>query len=127
MAGRVHYLRGDISKRQHLAIVDRFVRECDIRVPRKNILSAGLLGQRSTRRKMVGMDVRIDHEVNAHPGRFRCTQIMLNVANRVDDGSSRPAPTSEEVGDADRALMQELTKDPALHSSSWHINIQSFC
>jgi hypothetical protein len=63
---------------------------------------------------MVGVNMRIDDEMDTHAGGFRRAQIRLDRANRVDYGASGAAAAAEEVGDADRVLMEELTKDHGL-------------
>jgi hypothetical protein len=63
---------------------------------------------------MVGMDVGIDDEVDAHAGIVGRTQLWLNLADRVDDGSSCFAAAAEEVGDTDWILVEELAEDHEL-------------
>jgi hypothetical protein len=60
------------------------------------------------------MDVRVDDEVDAHAGVFGRTQIGLDLADRVDNGSRCLAAAAEEVGDADGILVKELAEDHGL-------------
>ena len=60
---------------------------------------------------MVGVNMRVDDEVDAHAGSFCGAQIRLDLADRIGDGSGRAPTAAEQVRDADGLLVQELTKD----------------
>ena len=60
------------------------------------------------------MNVGVDHELNANPSCFRHAQIRFDRADGIDHGTGSAAAATEEIGDADGVLMQELTKDHGL-------------
>src|SRR5947207_1410105 len=60
---------------------------------------------------MVGMNMRVDDEANVHAGACGRAQVRLDVADRVDDGTSRLAATAKVVRDANRVSVKELTED----------------
>lgn len=57
---------------------------------------------------MVGMEVRIDHVEDLHAHRFRCREIRLNVADRIDDGAGGLAAAPKKIGGRHGLGMQEL-------------------
>jgi hypothetical protein len=48
------------------------------------------------------------------PGIFCGLKVGLDIANRIDHGCRCLATAAEEVRDADRIMMQELTQDHGL-------------
>jgi hypothetical protein len=63
---------------------------------------------------VVGMDMRVDDEVNSHAAILGGAQIWLYVADGIDHRGHGLATTAEEVGDADRVVMQELAENHGL-------------
>jgi hypothetical protein len=58
---------------------------------------------------VIGVNVGVDHEVDFHAGIFCGLKVGLDTANGIDHRRRGLATAAEEVGDADRIMMQELT------------------
>jgi hypothetical protein len=95
MARRVQHPRSDIAERKHLFVARSPERKRDFRARPEHILCADCLGELPTCREMVGMNVRVDHEVDAHAGSLRGTQIRLDLADGIDDGTGGPSAAAE--------------------------------
>jgi hypothetical protein len=54
---------------------------------------------------MVGVNVRIDNEVDAHCAFFRRAQVWLNLARRINHRRRGLSAASEKIGDANWILM----------------------
>ncbi len=127
VARRMQHGRRDVAERKHLSVAHAFERECHLRLGRQHVFGAGRVSEGTSRREVIGMQMRIDDEVDAHASRFGCAQIRLDGPGRIDDGTGRLAAAAEQIGDADRIGVQELTEDHALAFLSMNgYNIQSF-
>ncbi|WP_454634715.1 hypothetical protein [Bradyrhizobium cenepequi] len=60
------------------------------------------------------MNVRIDHEVDAHAGIVGSLKVGLNIANWINHRACGLAAAAEEVRDANGIAMQELAEDHGL-------------
>lgn len=115
MAGRVHHIDNDITKRQTVAVLDCTCRERHLGPGMQNIFSPGLAGERAPRGTMIGMDMGVDDEANAHPGVVGHPQIWCDVAHRIDHGAGGAPAAAEQIGNRNGVGMEELTQD---HASS---------
>ena len=113
MARRVQQVRNDITERQAVAIVDRTHWKSYIRPGMQDIFGAGLAGKRPPGRTMIGMDMSIDDEVDAHANLVGASQIRCDVADRVHDCTRGMSAAAEQIGDRNRIGMEELTQDHA--------------
>ena len=84
-------------------------RKPDARLRPKHIRRAGGVREHSPAGDMIGVNVGIDHEVDFHAGILRDLKVGSDIANGVDDRRRCLAAAAEQVGDADRVIMQELT------------------
>lgn len=75
---------------------------------------------------MIGVNVRVDDEMDTHARRFGREQIRLDRADRIDHRASRASAAAEKVGDADRVPMEELKEDHGLRSLPRFGNVQLF-
>src|SRR5579859_873639 len=116
MTRRVPHARGDVSERQHVAILRCRERKRDIRVRGQDILRTGRLGELARRGEMIGVDVGVDHIVDAHARPLGRLDVGLDVADGIDHGGRRLASTAEKVGDADRLEVQKLAYDHGVAS-----------
>ena len=114
MAGSMQDRRGDIPQRQHFAVMHRMEWEGDVGSRRENVSGAAGLCQPASRRRMIGVNVRVDDEPDAHAGFLRRAQIDLDVADGVDHCPGGLAAAAEQIGDADRSGVQELAQDHRL-------------
>src|SRR6185437_14379504 len=81
VAGRVQHFGHDVAKRQHFLVACSSEGEGHLGVRCKHILGAGRFGELPPRREVVGMDVGIDDEVDAHAGVFGRAQIWCDLAD----------------------------------------------
>jgi hypothetical protein len=114
MAGRVQHRRDDVAEGKHLPVAYALERKRDRRRSGEHIFGTRAFGEVATGGKVVGMNVRVDDEADAHSRVLGCAQVRPDVTSRVDHGTGRMPAAAEEVGDADRIVMQELTEDHGL-------------
>jgi hypothetical protein len=57
---------------------------------------------------MVGMNMGVDDEPDAHPGLVRDAEVWFDVPQRVDDRASGVSAAAEQVGDCHGIGMEEL-------------------
>ena len=62
---------------------------------------------------MVGMDMGIDDEPDAHPGLVGDPKVWFDVAQRVHHGASGMSAAAEQVGNRNGIGMEELTQNHA--------------
>ncbi|WGR96277.1 hypothetical protein MTX20_20070 [Bradyrhizobium sp. ISRA435] len=60
------------------------------------------------------MNMRVDDEVNSHPGVVGSLQIGLDVTDRINHRTRGLAAAAEKVRNANGAIVQELTQDHGL-------------
>ena len=58
----------DVAERQDIAVAHAFERERDIRLRREHVLGSRRFGERAAGGEVIGMDMRVDDEVDAHAG-----------------------------------------------------------
>ena len=71
VTGRVQHLRSDVAERKHLFVANSPERKRDFRVRGEHIFGAGCFGELPAGRQMVGMNMGVDDEMDAHAGGFR--------------------------------------------------------
>jgi hypothetical protein len=124
----MQYLCGDVAKRKYLFVARSPEWKRNVGMRREHVFCASRLGELPACREMVGMNVGVDDKIDAHAGGLCRAQIGLNLTDRIDDGTSRTSTATEQVGDADRLLVQELPDDHGLRSRITRGKyIQSFC
>ena len=71
VARRVQHLRRDVAERKHLVVAYAPLKGNETSASRReHILGAGRLGELPACREMVGMNMGVDDEVDAHAGGF---------------------------------------------------------
>jgi hypothetical protein len=68
VAGRVHHIDNDVAQRQAVAILHRMERESDLGTGVQDVFGTRLAGEGTAGGTMVGMDMGVDDEANAHAG-----------------------------------------------------------
>ena len=128
VARRVQHLRSDVAELEHLFIARCPERKRNFRLRSEHILGAGRLGELPPCREMVGMNVGVDDEMDAHASGLGGVHVGLDLADRIDDRTGRASTAAEQVGDADGLMVQELTDNHGLRSPILRgSNIQLFC
>ena len=113
MARRVQHVHDDIAERQAVAVVHRTDRESHLGPGMEDIFGTGLACEDAPGGTMIGVDMGIDDEADAHSGVVGNLQVWCDVADRIDDGTSGMPAAAEQVGDGNRIGMEELTHDHA--------------
>jgi len=122
------HLRSDVAERKDFLVVRSSEWKGNISMRREHVLGAGRLGELPTAREMVGMNVGVDDEMDAHAGGFCGAHVGLDLAGRINDGAGRAPAAAEQIRDANGLLVQELPDDHGLRSRIRRCrNIQSFC
>jgi hypothetical protein len=92
---RVQRRGGYVPERQDIIVLDGVERERHLRTGRKDIGSPRCFRELAACGEVVGVDVRVDHELNVHPVFLGGTQIRFDVADGIDDGPARFAAAAE--------------------------------
>src|ERR1700730_2178533 len=78
----------------------------------QDILRTAQLRQLPSAGNMVGMEVRVQHIGNLHPGFFRKAEIYVNVFQRVAHGGPAFTRSTEKIRRCDdRMKVKQLTED----------------
>jgi hypothetical protein len=115
---RVQHIDNDIAERESITVIRGMKRERHFGAGVQRILGPRRAGERSPRRAMIGMDMGIDDELDAHPGFVRDAEVWFNVAQRVYDGAGGVPAAAQQVGNCDRIAVEELAQDHACLLSS---------
>lgn len=59
------------------------------------------------------MDVGVDNVADTHSGLRGRTQIWFDIAGWIDHGAGRMTSATEQIGNADGAVMEKLLQDHA--------------
>ena len=113
VAGRVYHVDNDVAERQAVAILHRMEPESDLRAGVQDVFGTRLAGEGAAGGTMVGMDMAVDDEANAHAGIVGDPEIWCDVAYRVHDSIGRVPAAAEQIRDANRVGVEELTQDHA--------------
>jgi hypothetical protein len=111
VARRVQDLDRDVAEFQNISVSNAAKRKGCLRLGEKPIFRACGFGQLAASRDVAGMQMRIDHIMNAHSGFVSRRQIGRDLTDRIYDGSGGAPSASEEVRRSDRVGVQELAQD----------------
>jgi hypothetical protein len=110
VAGCVHHVDDDIAERHPVAVLDRTRRKGHIRPSVQDIFGPDLAREGMSGGKMIGVDVSIGDEANAHARLIGHPQIRPDVADGIDDGAGGVAAAAEQIRDCHRICVQELAQ-----------------
>ncbi len=113
VAGGVERLDRHVAEVEQIAVAHCAKRRGGGRVGEENVFGPGRLGERAPRGQVIGMDVRVNDVANLQPGLSGRVEIARDVADRVDDRAGGLAAAAEQIRDADRIGVQELSQDHA--------------
>ena len=114
VAGCVQNLGRDVAQRKCFSFAHALERKRDACLGREHVRRVRRLCERPPGGDVIGVNVGVDHEVDFHAGIFCGLKVGLDIANGINHRCRRLATAAEEVGDANRIMMQELAQNHGL-------------
>jgi hypothetical protein len=103
----------DVPERQLVTVLYGMERESNLGSRVQDVFGTRLAGESEASRTMIGVDMGVDDEADAHAGVVGHPQIWCDVSDRVHHGTGGVPAAAEQVGDRNGVGMEELTQDHA--------------
>jgi hypothetical protein len=97
MTRRMQDIDHDVAEGTPVAVLYRVCRVGNVGSRVQDIFGTRLGGEGTTGGTMIGMDMGIDDELDAHPCLVGNPQIWSDVTHRIDDGACGMSPAAEQV------------------------------